>query len=514
MIYNEFGKPVEDSAVKAQIPAGMFIFPEDSDRHDSDASRALTPSKVDAIMTAANQGNIVEQSKLALELEEKNWDIAQAMETRRNAVLGVRWTVEPGDDTPAAKKAAENFKKALDSTGGASNMVGGKRLDSFNHLRADMLTAIIAGFSVSEIIWKPGGEIAGFQFIKQRHFDYRTGNLKLITTTQPDGIDLAPRKFVVNSYRRRGSDLSRSGLIRPLAWLHCFQNVNFKDLLRFIERYGMPFLVARVDRESWENERNKLKALVRNFGPDGGAVFTKSVETELLQASNNTGDVYFKLLEYTGAAIQKVICGQTASSQGTPGKIGNDKAMSDVRQDYLEADCSTMDDTIDADVADPWNTFNSPAGTPCPKVKHHCEPPEDTEGTATTVKTLYEGGLETDPEEMSQRFGMKLTRRIQPVPPQSFALSAEDRPALDKGGESGAIADNALAKFAGKADKWAGDFMRAVAEFADGKTDSLDMSALSEKFDTKSLTESIEETIYAGIANGKAVKLQNIKKKK
>lgn len=516
MLYDRLEKPIEETAADTRLPFGMNVFAEDSDRFSPDASRSLTPSKVDAILTSANQGNISEQSKLALELEEKNPDIAHAMETRRNAVLGKPWTVEAGDDSPAAVKAAEELKKDLDAAGGALNMIGKRKLDTFNHLRCDLLTAILPGFAVSEIIWKPGGKIAGFQFIGQRHFSYLTGNLKLITTTEPDGIELAPRKFIVNSYRRRGSDLARSGLIRPLAWLHCFQNLNFKDWLSFIERHGMPFVVAKVDQNTWDKEKNVLKNLIRNFGPNGGGLFTKAVEIQLLQAATNSGDVYPKLMEYVGVGIVKIVLGQVASSQGTPGKLGNDQAQLDVRQDYLETDCSTSDETLYSDLCIPWNSFNSPAGTAAPKIKTHCKPAEDLKALAETVKTFYEGGLEANDAEMTAKAGFTLTRRVfvPPTPPQNnLPLSAEGKPTADKGGNSGAIADNALAKFAGKADKWAGDFRKAVAEFADGKTDSLEMSALSEKFDTKSLAESIEETIYAGAAAGKASAASKLRSK-
>ena len=403
MFYNQFGKPIEEQIGKQTY--GQSVFATPADRETSDVSRGLTPELVDSILTSANGGDTQSQCRLAVELEEKNWDIAQALETRRNAVMGVPWTV----DSPQAKKAAEAAKIALDAASCATNAAG---LDGFKDLTHTILTSILPGFAVSEIIWKPGGEIAAFQDIPQRHFTFVGGMTpRLVTLDHPNGLELPPNKFVFvrNSHRR--SEVWRGGLIRPLAWLHCFQILNVKDLLSFIERYGMPFVVAKVDQASWDNEKTKLQNLIRNFGPSGGGLFTRNTEIELLQAANNTGDVYFKLLGYVEAAIQKLILGQTASSGDSSGLSKGD-SQSKVRQDILEADCSLVSDVCTIQVLRPWNNFNNAQGTPCPKVVLHCEPPENLKATADTVDVLYNAGLETDPKEMSEKFGMTLTRKV------------------------------------------------------------------------------------------------------
>lgn len=434
MFYNQFGRAIEEQTGK-QVN-GQCVFAEPADRETSDVSRGLTPELVDSILTSANGGDIQQQSRLALELEEKNWDISQALETRRNAVMGVPWTIEPSDDSSQAKKAAEAAKAALDAAGGIDG------LDGFRDLIHTILTSILPGFAVSEIIWKPGGEIAAFQDIPQRHVSFIDSlTPKLITTDHPDGLELVPNKFIFVRNSRRRSEIWRGGLIRPLAWLHCFAILNVKDLLSFIERYGMPFVVARVDQASWDNERTKLQSLIQNFGPSGGGLFTHNTEVELLQAANNTGDVYFKLLGYVEAAIQKLILGQTASAGDSSGLSKGD-AQSKVRQDILEADCALVSDVATLQVLRPWTTFNNPPGTPCPKLVLHCEPPEDLKATAETIAVLYTAGLETDEKEMSEKFGMTLRRKAAaPVIPNS-AIGAPQSDPLPLSSDSSDLSDD------------------------------------------------------------------------
>lgn len=425
MIYDRFGREIKEPAAARQS-FGQRVFIEPSDRSDYDISRGLTPAKVDQIMIAANGGEPADLCRLCLELEEKNWDIFHALQTRHDAVMGIDWQVTPGGDQPADKKAAEAFDAVLKSAGGLNG------LDSFNSLLSDLMSALLPGFAVSEIVWRKGGGVSGFSFVGQQFFTFRDGPApRLITRDNPGGIELEPYKFIVHKHRRRGGDVTRGGLIRPLAWLHCFANLNVKDLLSFVERYGMPFLVAKVDNETWQNERSVLKQLIRNFGPSGGGVFTHSTEFELLQAANNTGDVYFKLLEYVGQAITKVVLGQTATA-GDGGGWSNDGAQAQVRQDILESDCDALADTVTMQLAAPWTMFTQPPGTAAPQVEMLSAPPEDTVKKYEALKARYDtmgvavrGGGLTPSEDLEEAIREEL--ELPKMPPEVKAFWAKNK---------------------------------------------------------------------------------------
>ena len=388
-----------------------------SDRLDSQVTRDLTPQRIDAIMQAANSGDVADQCRLCREILEKNFDIIQAVQTRKDALLGLQWSIEPGDETPEAKAAADSLKKELERCG------DGDELDTFEDLMDDLMGALLPGFAVSEIVWINGGHIAGFKHIPQRFWSFQDGfSPKLITTRHPLGIEVPRRRIIFHRRRFHGSDPVRGGLVRPLAWLHCFANVNHKDLLAFIERYGMPFLVAKVDDNEFETQKNKLRKLIRNFGSGGGGLFTKAVELEMLQAAQTTGDVYFRLLEYLGDAVNRIVLGQTASSGDSSGLSGGD-AQSQVRQDILCSDARWLERGINAQIFKVWGEYNFPGVQP-PRLKIQTEPAEDLAALATTVSSLYAGGLETDPAEMSERFGIKLTRRPEPAAPAMGGVPA------------------------------------------------------------------------------------------
>lgn len=401
------------------------IIEETSDRVDYDVSTNITPEKIDQIMTSANTGDTEDQCRLSREILEKNADIMQALSTRKNAVIGCGWRLEPGDDSEAARMAAEQLQTALRACGGDGS-------DAFEDLLEDLLGALLPGFAVSEILWQPGGGLAGFHHVGQQHFTFVDGYTpRLVTSDNPRGVEIDPKRIIFHRVRFHGGDPARGGLIRPLAWLHCFKAVGEKDLLSFIERHGMPFVAAKVDETTFEREKNLVKRLIRNFGSAGGGIFTKNVELQLLD-STSTGEAYFRLLEYLEAAVNKVILGQTASSGDSSGLSKGD-AQSSVRQDILESDCRILQRTINAQLLKPWTEYNFGGSVAAPQLVINCAAPEDSEANANTLKTLFEAGFEADEKEVSERFGWNLRRRsdetAKAAPSAAPAASQEDQDA-------------------------------------------------------------------------------------
>ncbi len=394
------------------------VIEEPSDRYQGDVSYDLTPEKINSIMDAANMGDIRDQVQLAAEILEKNADIAQALNTRKDAVLGLPWHIQGGDD-PQSQTAASHLEEVLRDCGDAYGA------DSFSELLSDMLAALLPGFAVSEILWLPGGGLRGFRHIRQSLFTFADGFIpRLRTDDEPSGILLPREKIIYNNARIHGSDPVRGGLIRPLVWLHCFKHIGEKDLLSFIERHGMPFIAAKVDPASFEREKNLVKRLVRNFGSSGGGVFTRAVELQLLECRNN-GEAYFRLLEYLAAAVNKVILGQNASSGDSSGWSKGD-AQSQVRQDILESDCAKLMRLVNTQLIRPWMNYNYGSTVKLPRFEIDFTPPQDKEKLASVIKTLSEAGFEVAPEDASELVGIKLTRKS--AAPAVAAFAAEKPP--------------------------------------------------------------------------------------
>jgi len=413
MLYDPQGNPISERTAAARPPRpGTVTQWQSADRTwYADAGRDLTPEDVDRIMRAADTGDTAELAALAQVIEERCWDAITALQTRRMAVAQTPWEIVPGDDSAPAKAAAEKLTATLNrpppDTGG--------REAPFSFAESmfyEQMSALMPGWSVVEVAWAAGGEPIGFRGIEQKHFTFRDSRRPmLVTEGEPNGVELDPVRFIVHRYCARSGDMARGGLVRPLAWLWCFQSLaGVKDLLGFTERYGMPFVFLTVEENAFKDEKTALQNLVRNFGSFGGGVFTKAVEAKLLQAAAGGGDVFFKLLEYVTPAIEKLVLGQLATGSDGGG-WSNDSAQDKVRGDLRAADCEGLELTNRRQFFSHWTRFNCGGDCPVPKLQFDVKGREDKKALAETLKTLNDAGYRpADDADVSERFGIELVR--------------------------------------------------------------------------------------------------------
>jgi len=516
-----FGKPFFGDEEQAKAPErGRAIFADSSNRGQREVGEDISPEKIMGIIAQANQGDTRELYQLASEIEERNDVVRHAMETRCAAVASVPWKISAPKDAPASVVAiAETLDKQLRDAGSIS--IAGSRVDGFDSLLLDMAGAVMPGVSCTEIIWGEGGKLDGFKGVMTRSLHYPSSSEvsnfdRPSLYTSAGDVAFPASKIVLHRRRSPSGDPVRSGLIRSIAWLHCFRNLNFKDLLSFIERYGMPFVVAKVDQATWEKERSNVKRLIRNFGSAGGGLFTQSTELQLLQASNNVGEVYFKLLEYVDAAIEKLLLGQLASSAESTGLSGGD-AQSQVRKDLRDADCRAIAADINAQLVAPWTRFNFGPAALRPVFEFQIAPPENLVTLADNLAKLKSAGLEADPEEIGAKFGLKLSRAAAPAPTfggGSLQLSAEKitpvvAPALSP------LTDSARKRFiASGANAWSSRILNeidaALKDESGEKLKQLGKPEQLKEFNAAPLAQIIEQAALAAAANGMAKKAAQI----
>lgn len=215
---------------------------------------------------------------------------------------------------------------------------------------------------------------------------------------------------------------------------------------------------------------------------------------KLLECST-TGDVYFRLLEYLDAAVNKVILGQTASSGDSSGLSKGD-AQSKVRQDILEGDCQTLQRVIDAQLIKPWMAYNYGETVPVPHLVIECAAPEDEVSKASVLKTLYEAGFEADAEEVSEAFGWKLKKRETAERGLSDPSDLSDKRGTNVFGAEPSAKENPMkriAELANREDLSDADFKRELMAMA-----SEAGFGVMDDFETV-----IQNVIAAGIAAGR-----------
>lgn len=112
-----------------------------NDKYSSYPSDGLTPVKLARIFKEADAGDLFRQMELFEEMESKDPHLFSQLQTRKLAVTGLDWEVQPFSQDETDQKIAAFVDEQL------------KELDGFGDNIMDILDAIGKGISFQEIEW-------------------------------------------------------------------------------------------------------------------------------------------------------------------------------------------------------------------------------------------------------------------------------------------------------------------------------------------------------------------------
>ncbi|HEU4663848.1 MAG TPA: DUF935 family protein, partial [Dokdonella sp.] len=279
---------------------------------------------------------------------------------RQLAVTQCEWQVDAGGDKRIDKQAAEFLRQQLHAVG-------------WDNVTTKMLFGVFYGYAAAEIIYRPEGGRIGIAAIKvrnRRRFRYAPdGGLRLLTpSSMTEGVPAeAPYFWNFQTGSDNDDEPYGLGLAHWLYWPVLFKRHGLKFWLVFLEKFGMPTAVGKYEPESSDGERMKLLAATRAIQSDSGIIIPKGMDLDLLEAARSGTADYKTLHDTMDATIQKVVLGQTASTQGTAGRLGNDDLQSDVRDDIIKADADLVCESFNLGPARWLTEWNFP-GAAIPRV--------------------------------------------------------------------------------------------------------------------------------------------------
>lgn len=211
---------------------------------------------------------------------------------------------------------------------------------------SDILEAPLFGFAPLEVVWEHNGERIVPQRIEgkpQEWFLFDTkNNLRLKTRKNSISGEIVPdKKFLLAQHNPTYTNPYGDKLLSNVFWPATFKKGGMKFWVSFTEKYGMPWALGKIPRQTLEEEAIRLKDALENMVQDGVAVFDDSCEIEIKEASGKSAssEVYKELVKFSNDEISKAILGQTLTTQeGTSGSYALGKVHSDVRQDILAGD--------------------------------------------------------------------------------------------------------------------------------------------------------------------------------
>lgn len=401
-IIGRFGR--KKTAAKKPPAATRHLIGADSDFEEfigdwgTECSTALTVKSIGSLLRDADQGSPAGLAALYRRMLESEPAVAAHLQTRVLAVLACDWSVT-GDDPERAAEAGEILRRA-----------------GLHSLLRHLLDALAFGYSGAAILWgEGGGNILGFKHIDPLNWVFDlAGNPALVTLEgrEKSLAEYHENQFVFHTHSLRTANPARGGLLRPLVWLYFFKHYAMRDRARYLERFGIPFIAAKVRNEDFESEnvRDELMRSLAKLGSDGVGLLNEGSEMQIVSASGGAQSDYQTWLEYLDSLCALLLLGQTATSGDASG-ISRGQIQENVRRDLVEADCRALMETVETKILAPLERFRwGTAGTL--RFKLDFASPENLVEKAEIVQRLAAAGLSVSREWARQAFGIELENHI------------------------------------------------------------------------------------------------------
>jgi phage gp29-like protein len=184
------------------------------------------------------------------------------------------------------------------------------------------LNPIFFGFSVFEIIWEyKNGYILPKQIIEkpQEYFSFDINN-QLIFNNNLNPINLSSLKYKYKFILLQ-NEASFNNPYGEKALSKCFWNITLKKgglkfWSIFVEKYGMPFILAKQPRSVSESDSINLLNKLDDMVQDAIAVIPDDSSVEFKDAKNGySGDIYEKFINAQNNAISKAILTNVFSTE-------------------------------------------------------------------------------------------------------------------------------------------------------------------------------------------------------
>lgn len=315
---------------------------------------------------------------------------------RRLAVTSKEWRVDAASESAADKAAAEFIREQLLAL-------------EWDRITDGMLYARWYGHAVGECMWGTDGRFVTLQDVRVRdrsRFLYdRDGGLWLATARTPERMP--ERKFWTVATGADNDDAPYGlGLAHYCYWPSFFKRSNIKFWLVFLEKFGQPTAKGTAPAGMLDDPdyRDKALSALRAVATEAAILAPEGLTIELLEAARSGTSDYDTMRRAMDSALAKIIVGQTASSEGTPGRLGGDDLQGQVRDDIVKADADLVCASFNRGPVRWLTEWNFPGAKP-PTVWRVTDPPEDLAKRAERDAKVFALGYEPTEAYIRDTYG-------------------------------------------------------------------------------------------------------------
>lgn len=369
-------------------------------RHQFDDAIApgLTPARLARTLRDAAQGDLLDFLTLAEELEERELHYRYVIETRKNAVTGLRWQVDPASATGRDVEIADALRNELVET------------PAFEILADQLTDGLSKGYSNVEMVWETGSAWWPRRFIwrdpRLFQFDQETRTeMRLRVQGEHDGRPLAPLKFLTHVPLLKMGIPARNGLARLAAWAFMFKSFSMRDWAQFLEIYGMPMRVGKFHSGASDADKRVLLTAVRNLGRDAAAIIPDGMVIDFVESKGLSDKPFEGHVRFIDEQLSKLVIGKPGD--GSASSKAGEEVLDKVRADIKRADARDLARTVMQQLIRPVVDLNFGPQKAYPKVHLPIPDRKDLQVWSNSVVSFVDRGLPVEAAQVYDVLGIK-----------------------------------------------------------------------------------------------------------
>ncbi|HEY1048594.1 MAG TPA: DUF935 family protein [Prosthecobacter sp.] len=395
-------------------------------------AHTMTVDKVHSALRKAEAGDCEELFALYKEIRLGHAHLQTVMNQRKLAVMTKALTIVPEDPQSPQDEAAAKACQVLVRTPGWSRT-------AMNHL----LNGHLYPLAVLEQVYQPAPAGSGLRYVPKgwhvvpyRLLDWTDGYLqiwdadaklghRLATKQKPDPL----RHIIHRGHLLEDIPDNWGGPLRAALFWWLFATQDRDWWVRFLDRFGAPFLVARYDTNDAKSKGMLTQAFslaTRLFG----LVVSKQTDIQVhAVATSSHGEAFKAFQEYAAAELSKLILGQSMTVTAQAGGLGGAQAevQENTRGDIEAWDLTVLAETVRDQIIAPFLRINGIAGRAVLQVA--TDSAADLESKTKFLESATKAGLEPTDEAiaaLSKAGGIQLQRAARPAPVPTFSAFAAE----------------------------------------------------------------------------------------
>lgn len=369
-------------------------------------SLGLTPQRLAQLLIAAESGDLTAQADLGADMEEKDGHIYSELDKRKQAVKSLSWQINPPKNaTEQEKKIAAEVYEWIDD------------IDDLETVIFDAMDALGHGYSCQTIEWQRVGSLilpASFEHCLAREFKtpFNKPNELRLNDGSVDGAEFWDFGWLNHFHKAKSGYVSRSGLHRILCYPYLFKNYGIRDVLEFLEIYGLPIRVGSYPAGATKEEKWTLLKAVLSIGRDAGGIIPQGMKIDFQNAASGDTDNHMSLIKWCEQTQSKIIVGGTLLSQadGKTSTNAQSKTHEVQLQTLIKSDAKQLARSINDTLIDYLMRLNFPHVTKdrYPKFKFDTTDVEDIEIFSKSLPELVDVGMQIPVSWAHEKLGIPM----------------------------------------------------------------------------------------------------------